>query len=103
MGSRNPERYTSPPERHTHRTLGQMKAAGWRLATWCMGNLLKATPPTKDQDITSRLDGAITRFQRYGSSIDDRRHAVRDLADILEKLRPQAKEVLTKKGTYIRM
>ena len=40
---------------------------------------------------------AIDRFQRYGSSVEDRRHAVRDLADVLEKLRPQAKEVITKK------
>ena len=35
MGARNPERYTDRPDCTTHRTLGQMKAAGWRLATWC--------------------------------------------------------------------
>ena len=35
MGARNPERFTDPPDWTTHRTLGQMKAAGWRLATWC--------------------------------------------------------------------
>lgn len=35
MGSRNPERYTDKPDWHMHRTLGQMKASGWRLSTWC--------------------------------------------------------------------
>jgi len=35
MGARNAERDSVPPDWTTHRTLGQMKAAGWRLATWC--------------------------------------------------------------------
>jgi hypothetical protein len=35
MGARDPERYALPPDWRRHRTLGQMKDAGWRLATWC--------------------------------------------------------------------
>jgi hypothetical protein len=35
MGSRNADRLNDPPDWHSVRTLGQMKAAGWRLATWC--------------------------------------------------------------------
>jgi hypothetical protein len=31
----NAERINYPPDWHAHRTLGQMKGAGWRLSTWC--------------------------------------------------------------------
>lgn len=36
------------------------------------------------------------RYRRHGSTIDDRRQAVRDLADVLEYLRPKMKTLLTK-------
>jgi hypothetical protein len=62
-----------------------------------LGKLLNATPPTKDADALARMKAAIDRFQRYGSSIEDRRHAVADLAAVLEKLRPQVKEALHRK------
>ena len=62
-----------------------------------LNKLLKAAPPTGDEDVLSRVNGAIDRFQRYGSSIEDRRHAVRDLADVLEKMRPLVKEALNTK------
>lgn len=64
------------------------------LAPHGMGKLLTAKPPTKDQKLMARLNAAIDQFQRYGVSIDDRRHAVADLAAVLEKLRPQVKEHL---------
>lgn len=64
------------------------------LAPKGLDKLLKAEPPTKDATAKERMTAAIDRFQRYGSSIDDRRQAVRDLADVLEKLRPLVKEVL---------
>jgi hypothetical protein len=38
---------------------------------------------------------AIDKFRRCGSTASDRRDAIRDLADILEFLRPQTKAVLT--------
>jgi hypothetical protein len=59
--------------------------------------LLSAQPPTKDTDVRARMQSAIDRFQRYGSSSEERRHAVRDLADVLEKLRDQVKPLLNKK------
>lgn len=56
--------------------------------------LLEAPVPvgTEYDRITSRIDAAITRFRTRGASIDDRRHAVRDLADVLEALRPDIRE-----------
>jgi hypothetical protein len=49
-------------------------------------------PGTEHNLITSKIDAAVTRFRTRGASIDDRRHAVRDLADVLEALRPDIKE-----------
>lgn len=59
--------------------------------------IFKAATPTKDVNISSRIESAVSKFRRYGSSFDDRRQAVRDLADVLEYLRPQVKRHLTKK------
>jgi hypothetical protein len=67
------------------------------LAPKGMRNLLSAKPPTSDEALRGRINRAIDRFQRYRSSTDDRRHAVRDLADVLEKLRPKMKDVLNRK------
>jgi hypothetical protein len=56
--------------------------------------LLDAPVPegTEHDRITSRIDSAVTRFRTRGVSIDDRRHAVRDLADVLEALRPDIRD-----------
>ena len=35
------------------------------------------------------------QFRRHGSTVDDRRQAVRDLADVLEYLRPKVQSILT--------
>ncbi len=60
--------------------------------------LLDAPVPEKTEHdrITSRIDAAVTRFRTRGASIDDRRHAVRDLADVLEALRPDIRENMLK-------
>lgn len=58
--------------------------------------IFEADIPTKDQTIIERTNAAIVRFRRHGSTIDDRRQAVRDLVDVLEYLRPQLKVLLTK-------
>ena len=58
--------------------------------------IFEADIPSSDTNITTRMDTAILRYRRHGSTIEDRRHAVRDLADILEYLRPKVKDVLTK-------
>jgi hypothetical protein len=59
--------------------------------------IFEASMPAKDENIVDRVDVAILRFRRHGSTIDDRRQAVRDLADVLEYLRPRVQELLTNK------
>lgn len=60
--------------------------------------LLSAELPHRDAtNVTSRVDAAIRKFRRHRSSIEDRRDAVRDLADVLEFLRPRLKEILLSK------
>jgi len=61
-----------------------------------MATLLAATPPTDDKTTTGRVAEATLKFRRHGSSMSDRRDAVRALADVLEWLRPQIKETLLK-------
>jgi len=58
--------------------------------------IFEADVPSNDDNIKSRVSSAVLRYRRHGSTIDDRRQAVRDLADVLEYLRPQVKFVLTK-------
>lgn len=58
--------------------------------------LLEADVPSNDASIKSRIDSAILRYRRHASTLDDRRQAVRDLADVLEYLRPKVKSLLTK-------
>ncbi|MEQ7873123.1 hypothetical protein ABDK56_03835 [Sphingomonas sp. ASV193] len=60
-------------------------------------HLLHAQLPTKEATITEKVFSAIDRFRRYGSSLADRQQAVRDLADVLEWLRPQIKTTLLRK------
>lgn len=61
-------------------------------------SLFEAQLPKADpQNIAARVAAAQTKFRRFRSSMADRRDAVRDLADVLEYLRPQLKTVLTKK------
>ncbi len=59
--------------------------------------LIEAEIPDQDVDnIKKRIDTAVRKFRRHRSSIEDRRDAVRDLADVLEFIRPKLKKVLTK-------
>lgn len=57
--------------------------------------IFDADLPSNDQNVLSRVSAAALRYRRYGSTLDDRRQAVRDLADVLEYLRPQVKTLLT--------
>ena len=57
--------------------------------------IFDADLPSKDQNVLSRVSAATLRYRRHGSTLDDRRQAVRDLADVLEYLRPQVKTLLT--------
>lgn len=45
--------------------------------------------------IANRSGAPLNCYRRHGSTLDDRRQAVRDLADVFEYLRPQVKSLLT--------
>lgn len=59
--------------------------------------IFNADVPSKGSNIVGRINAATTNFRRHGSSLDDRRQAVRDLADVFEYLKPQVQELLTNK------
>jgi hypothetical protein len=59
--------------------------------------LLEAPIPSTDaSNITARVDAAVTKFRRRSASDEERRDAIRDLADVLEFLRPELKKVLVR-------
>jgi len=61
-------------------------------------SLLEAEIPACDtENVGGRINTAVLKFRRYRSSLEDRRDALRDLADVLEFIRPQAKQVLVSK------
>jgi hypothetical protein len=60
-------------------------------------HIFKAHVPTDDENIKSRIKFAVLKYRHHGSSLDDRRQAVRDLADVLEYLRPNVKLIIDKK------
>ncbi len=63
-----------------------------------LDSLLNTPLPVVDPDnVERRVEAAISKFLRYRSSGDDRREAVRSLADVLEFLRPKLKTVLATK------
>ncbi|PZP30628.1 MAG: hypothetical protein DI603_13955 [Roseateles depolymerans] len=57
--------------------------------------IFDADLPTSDENVRSRIVAATRKYRRHGSTIDDRRQAVRDLADVMEYLRPRVKALLT--------
>jgi len=58
--------------------------------------IFEADIPSRDKSITDRINSSILQYRRHGSTLDDRRQAVRDLADVFEYLRPKVKSILTK-------
>ena len=63
-----------------------------------MATLTEATlPPHDPHNVEARVQAAVLRFRRHRSSLEDRKHALRDLADVLEYLRPKVKAVLSSK------
>jgi hypothetical protein len=56
-----------------------------------LDQLLDAALPTKDPDIAQRVAGAIALYRNRGRTDEDLRLAVRELFDVLEKLRPEVK------------
>jgi hypothetical protein len=60
--------------------------------------LLTAKLPVYDpENVEERVNQAVLKYRRYRSTAEDRRDAIRDLADVLEYLRPQLKQILTLK------
>lgn len=51
-------------------------------------HLIEETPQTEDPDnLDNRFKIAITKYLRYGATIDEKKDAIRSLADVLEYLR----------------
>ncbi len=57
--------------------------------------IFDADLPTNEHNVVSRVNAATLRYRRHGSSLEDRRQAVRNLVDVLEYLRPKVKKLLT--------
>ena len=55
------------------------------------------SPPGDPSNVQARVNAAVDKFRRRGASANERRDSIRDLADVLEYLRPQMKEVLASK------
>ena len=63
-----------------------------------LSNLYNADiPSTDDANVKSRIENAVVKFRRHKSTQDDRKEAIRELADVLEFLRPEVKRHLNKK------
>lgn len=62
-----------------------------------LDTLFQADIPSNDnENIVVRVQVAINKFRRYKATIEDRRDAIRDLADVLEFIRPKLKEAISK-------
>jgi hypothetical protein len=95
---RGSERFSCRRERNSARLRQGLTARGELVAIGPKGlRYLENAPrpPGDPTNVQQRVDAAIEKFRRRGSTSSDRRDAIRDLADILEFLRPQAKAVLT--------
>ncbi|WP_242139986.1 hypothetical protein [Sphingomonas sp. TREG-RG-20F-R18-01] len=64
-----------------------------------MTTLLTARPPTNDKTVLDRMMDATSRFRRHGSTIKEREVAVRDLADVLEWIKPHINMALMNKDS----
>ena len=63
-----------------------------------LSNLFEADIPTNDKEnISSRINSSIIKFRRHKSTLEDRKEAIRELADVLEFVRPEIKKHLDKK------
>jgi len=56
-----------------------------------------ALPPGDPENVEARVEAARRKFRRLRATLDERRDAIRDLADVLEFLRPKLKGLLTSK------
>lgn len=57
--------------------------------------LLEADIPSNDtENINNKIKLAVLKFRRHRSTLEDRKDSLRELADVLEYLRPEIKKVL---------
>lgn len=59
--------------------------------------VLAKLPPHDPENVEQRVESAIHKFRRSRSPLDEKRDAIRDLADVLEFLQPQITKVISKK------
>lgn len=63
-----------------------------------LANLFEADIPTTDKEnVSDKINFAIVKFRRHRATLEDRKEAIRELADVLEFLRPEIKQHLEKK------
>ncbi len=68
------------------------------LAGGSLDPLLQASIPSTDPaNVSDRVEQAVRKFRRRRASLDERRDAIRELAAVLEFLRPELKRVLASK------
>jgi hypothetical protein len=63
----------------------------WRRPEDGFEEILNVDIPSEDKIIVDLINTAVRNFRKHGASSDDRGHAVRDLADVLEMLRKDIK------------
>ena len=65
------------------------------LADKGLSTLLDADIPTIDEEnIKNKMEASVLKFRRYKSTLEDRKEAIRELADVLEYIKPQIKKHL---------
>lgn len=69
-----------------------------QLADSGLSHLFEADVPASDEtNIVNKVNNAVLKFRRYKSTMNDRQNSIRELVDVLEYLRPKAKELLETK------
>lgn len=61
------------------------------------GLVNESLPETDMENVQARIDAAIQKFRRRNASLDDKRDAVKALADVFEFLRDDLEKAITKK------
>lgn len=73
-----------------------------RLVDPGLNPLLKGKLPHYDpENVETRVQSAIRKFRSSRSTLEDRRDSVRELADVLEFIRPKVKDVLLQKDEAV--
>ena len=69
-----------------------------QLADSGLSYLFQADVPAADtENIVNKINNAVLKFRRHKSTMDERQDSIRELVDVLEYLRPKAKELLESK------